>query len=103
MRIDFASLAFGFRIKSGGANPNWATSFGQGKEHKINNDPAIDEMLKALIYTSAPLEKISTKSHNKDFDASGNGMVRVNNWQDAYDQIIEYADQILAGKTETAK
>jgi len=61
MRIDFASLAFGFRIKSGGANPNWATSFGQGKEHKINNDPAIDEMLKALIYTSAPLEKISTK------------------------------------------
>lgn len=61
MRIDFATLAFGYRVKSGGATPNWATSFGQGKEHKINNDPAIDEMLKALIYCSAPLEKISTK------------------------------------------
>ena len=44
-----------------------------------------------------------TASHNKAFDANANGMVRVNNWQEAYDKIIEYADQILAGKTEIAK
>lgn len=61
MRIDFATLAFGYRILSGGGTPNWATSLGQGKEHKINMDPAIDEMLKGVVYCSAPLEKINTK------------------------------------------
>ena len=61
MRIDFGTFAFGYRVKSGGGTPNWATALGQGKEHKINNTPAINELLKGLIYSSAPLEKISTK------------------------------------------
>lgn len=61
MKIDFATLAFGYKVKIGGGTPNWATALGQGKDHKINNDPAIDEMLKGIIYSSVPLEKVSTK------------------------------------------
>lgn len=61
MKIDDISLAFGYRVKTGGATPNWATALGQGKEHKINNDPAIDEILKGVVYSSVPLEKVSTK------------------------------------------
>lgn len=61
MRIDIGTLAFGYKVTSGGATPNWATSLGQGKEHKINNDEAIDELLKGVVYSSVPLEKISTK------------------------------------------
>lgn len=61
MRIDFASLAFGYRVKIGGATPNWATSLGQGKDYKINTDPSIDEILKGVVYSSVPLTKITAK------------------------------------------
>ena len=61
MRIDFGTFAFGYRVKSGGGTPNWATALGQGKGYKINNDPAIHELIKGMIYTAAPLDKISTK------------------------------------------
>lgn len=61
MRIDFGSLAFGYNVKIGGGTPNWATALGQGREHKINDDPAIDELLKGIIYSSVSLEKITTK------------------------------------------
>lgn len=61
MKIDFATLAFGYRVKAGGNTPNWATALGQGKEHKINNDAAIDEILKGMIYSSVSLKNISTK------------------------------------------
>lgn len=36
MKIDFATLAFGYTVKAGGGTPNWATALGQGKEYKIN-------------------------------------------------------------------
>lgn len=61
MRIDFATLAFGYKVKAGGATPNWATSLGQGKDYKINEDPAINEMLKGIVYSSVPLAHIKTK------------------------------------------
>lgn len=61
MRLDFGTLAFGYKVKVGGGTPNWATALGQGKEHKINEDPAINEILKGMVYCSAPLEKISSK------------------------------------------
>lgn len=61
MNIDFASLAFGYSIKKGGATPNWATSLGQGKEYKIMDNPEIDELLKGLVYSSVPLSKIECK------------------------------------------
>ena len=61
MKLDFATLSFGYRIISGGGTPNWATSLGQGKEHKINNDPKIDEILKGITYCSVNLAKISVK------------------------------------------
>lgn len=61
MRIDTTSLAFGYQVLAGGANPNWATALGQGKEHKINIDSSIDELLRGMVYCSVSLEKISTK------------------------------------------
>lgn len=68
----------------------------------INADILVDDGVHNLVGGSYK-KILMTASHNKDFDASGNGMVRVNNWQEAYDKIIEYANQILAGRTETAK
>lgn len=61
MRIDFATLAFGYSIKVGGGTPNWATSLGQGKEYKINEDPDIDELLKGMMYSSVSLSKVTSK------------------------------------------
>lgn len=61
MRLDFATFAFGYVLKVGGNTPNWATSLGQGKEHKINDDNAINEMLKGMVYSTVPLEKVSVK------------------------------------------
>ncbi len=61
MKIDFATLAFGYTIKVGGGTPNWATSLGQGKEYKINEDPHIDELLKGMVYTSVSLSKVTSK------------------------------------------
>lgn len=61
MKIDFATLAFGHKVKVGGSTPNWATALGQGKEHKINNDAEIDELLKGMVYSAVPLEKFQLK------------------------------------------
>lgn len=61
MKIDFATLAFGYTIKAGGGTPNWATSLGQGKEYKINESSEINEILKGMVYTSVSLSKVSTK------------------------------------------
>lgn len=61
MRIDFATLAFGYSVKVGGSTPNWATALGQSKEHKINDNTEIDEILKGMTYSSVSLEKITTK------------------------------------------
>lgn len=61
MRIDFATLAFGYRVRSGGNTPNWATALGQGKDYKINDDPAINELLKGMVYSATRLENVSTK------------------------------------------
>lgn len=63
MRIDFATLAFGYSVKIGGATPNWATSLGQSRERKyrINDNPDIYEILKGMVYTSVSLSKVSSK------------------------------------------
>ncbi len=61
MKLDFATLAFGYNVKVGGATANWATALGQGKEHKINDNPEISEMLKGMMHSAVSLEKVSTK------------------------------------------
>lgn len=61
MNLDFGTCAFGYKIKNGGSTPNWATSLGQGKGYKINDNPEIDNILKGLIYSSVPLKNIKTK------------------------------------------
>lgn len=72
MRIDFATLAFGYSIKVGGGTPNWATSLGQGKEYKINDDPEIDNLLKGLVYSSVSLAKVSSKIGKGGRTVTGN-------------------------------
>ena len=61
MKIDFATLAFGYRVESGGNTPNWATALGQGREHKINDDPEIEKILKAMIYSGVPVANTKTR------------------------------------------
>lgn len=61
MKLVFASLAFGYSVKKGGNTPNWATSLGQGKEHKININSSNDELLRGMIYSSVSPKSISTK------------------------------------------
>lgn len=61
MRIDFGTLAFGFKVLSGGGNPNWATSLGQGKDYKINDNPEIDDIIKGILHSSISLSNVKAK------------------------------------------
>lgn len=72
MKLDFATLAFGYRIKIGGGTPNWATALGQGKEHKINADPDIQELLRGIVYSSVSLSNITSKIGKGGNVTSGN-------------------------------
>lgn len=60
MKLDFSTFADGYKLDKGG-NPNWATSFGQGREYKIKDDiDDLDELLKGLIYKSVSPAKVSS-------------------------------------------
>lgn len=72
VRIDFASLAFGYIVKVGGSTPNWATSLGQGKDYKINDSSDINELLKGMIYTSVSLSKVTSRIGKGGSSVSGN-------------------------------
>ena len=61
MKIDFATLAFGYKVKSGGNTPNWATSLGQGKGYKINENAEIDEIIRGMVYSAVPVTYTKTK------------------------------------------
>lgn len=61
MKLDFATLAFGYKVQSGGNTPNWATALGQGAGHKINNTPEIDEIIKGMLYSGVPVAYTKTK------------------------------------------
>ena len=72
MKIDFGTLAFGYKIKVGGGTPNWATSLGQGREYKINNDSSINELLKGMVYNAIDTSKVSCKIGKGGRMVSGN-------------------------------
>ncbi len=72
MRIDFATLAFGYTVKAGGGTPNWATALGQGREYKINESREINELLKGIVYSSVPLSRVSSKIGKGGRMVSGN-------------------------------
>ena len=57
MKLDFSSLAFGYKISAGGGTPNWGTSLGQGQGYKIVLQ--IDDILKGIVYTSVPLSTVN--------------------------------------------
>ena len=61
MRIDFATLAFGYKVLAGGGTPNWATALGQGKGYKINNDAGIHNLLISMVYSAVSPAMVSTK------------------------------------------
>ena len=63
MKIDLATLAFGYSLEVGGGTPNWATSLGQSREreYRINDDPGIMELIKGITYKAVPLSRVSSK------------------------------------------
>ena len=61
MRLDQATFAFGFTIKNSAGNPNWGTSLGQGREHKINSFTDAEELLKGMVYSSVSLDRIELR------------------------------------------
>ena len=61
MRLDQATFAFGFTIRNSAGNPNWGTSLGQGKEHKINSFADVEEILKGMVYSSVSLDRIELR------------------------------------------
>lgn len=75
MKIDFGTLAFGYKLLEGTNTPNWATSLGQGKDYKIKTfTDASDtlELLKGMVYSSVPLKTVKTKLGRGGKTASGN-------------------------------
>lgn len=74
MKLDTATLAFGYIVKAGGGTPNWATSLGQSQinEYKINDYADINEILKGIVYKSKSLDKISSKIGKGGKEVFGN-------------------------------
>ncbi len=70
MKINFATLAFGYSIGGTTDTPSWETPLGQGKGYKININSSIDEILRGMIYSMASNGEISTKL------GRGGGVVR---------------------------
>lgn len=60
MKLNFASLAFGYAVEAGGSTPNWATSLGQGQAYKINDTYENNELVKGMVYSSVHISTIST-------------------------------------------
>lgn len=59
MRINISTLAFGYKIESGGGTPNWATPLGQGQGYHISDDMSgLDELLRGMIRCHVPMEQI---------------------------------------------
>lgn len=75
MKIDFGTLAFGYKLLEGTNTPNWATSLGQGKDYKIKtftDESDTLELLKGMVYSSVPLKTIKTKLGRGGKTAYGN-------------------------------
>lgn len=62
MKLDFASLAFGYSIRVGGGTPNWATALGQSAGYKINPSDDVNELLKGMIYKAVKPSNIKFKN-----------------------------------------
>lgn len=109
MRIDFATLAFGYTVRSGGGTPNWATALGQGKGYKINDNPEIDNLLKGMVYSSVSLDKISSKIGKGGRVVSGNSidspilLASVFNRVFVNDTLIENGSYILIVTRDTSE
>lgn len=63
----------------------------------LNADILVDDGVHNLIGGSYK-KILMTASHNKDFGASSNDMIRVNDWYKAFDVIMEISNTILETK-----
>lgn len=76
---------------------SWSRVINIVHKQMINADILVDDGIHNLV-GGAYRKILMTASHNRNYDATGNGMVRVHNWKEAFDKIIEHADQILESK-----
>ncbi|MGN0730602.1 MAG: McrB family protein [Treponema sp.] len=74
MKLDTATFAFGYKVRTGGNTPNWSTSLGQSQinAYKINDYDGLNEIIKGMIYTSKSSDKISTKIGKGGTETFGN-------------------------------
>ena len=109
MRLDQATFAFGYTIKSSAGNPNWGTSLGQGKEHKINSFADAEELLKGMVYSSVPLDRIGLKigkggTFHKGTDPSAGLVVgSVFNKVFVNHELVEDCSMVLVINRDTSK
>lgn len=64
----------------------------------LNADILVDDGVHNLV-GGAYKKILMSASHNKNYNAHDNDMIRVYDWKEAYEKIIEYSDQILVSKT----
>lgn len=76
---------------------SWNQIINIAHKQLINADILVDDGIHNLVGGSYR-KILMTAYHNRDYDAHSNGMVRVHNWKDAFNKIIEYSDQILKSK-----
>lgn len=73
---------------------SWGQVIVTHKKQLINGDILVDDGVHNLF--GGKYKKIlMTAPHNKDYDAKTHGMIRVNNWREAYIQTIRCGTKIL--------
>lgn len=109
MKLDFASLAFGYSIRVGGGTPNWATALGQSAGYKINPSDDVNELLKGMIYKAVKPSNIKFKNGKGGAfvtgDSADSPLVIASVFDKVYinDSLIENGKFILLISKDTSK
>lgn len=73
---------------------SWEKIITTSNKQLINADILVDDGIHNLIGGSYK-KILMSAPHNKDYAANEHGMFRVHNWEEAYEKIIEYSNQIF--------
>lgn len=98
MRLDFKSLAFGYKLTDGVSTPAWETSLGQGAGYKINDSRTINELIKGMIYKMVPPKSVSFKKGRGGTIVKGDADNASFVSAAVFDKVFINEHQILNGK-----